>query len=513
MLRLVGLLMLVLLSLGVSSGLDLSPRAHADHGELTVSIASVDDSQHPTVRAVINVDHGGLPLQGLPADQIVATENGATAVIRSLEPVIDAELPIALILVIDTSGSVSGELIAEVQAAAIELVEQLGPADSAALISFADEVTVAQKLTTDHGSVIEAIERLTAFGNTALFDAVGAASRLAALAHIPRSAVVLLSDGAEYGGFSEATRESSLTDIEGAAPFYVIGVGEWVDLAYLQEVADRSGGRYFAAGTVSEIDGVYGTVEELLRSQYVVTLEVAGAAANTAGELTIVVTAGEQSATASKNYLSRRATDEALGSTPVAQSAPIAPVVEPAVETVVVAPAQDQPEAAGDSSLPLRLIPLAVLAIAAIAAVLFRRRQTQTIARVVPPSAVDRRPLRAVAVERAVRQAGYLVPLAVASVTSEVPLGEGPITIGTAEDCRARVETCSGVAAQHARIWQRDGRPMLHHVAAGYQTQVNGGSVEWATLNDGDEIAIGPYRFQFVSQLQSEPATPREASA
>ncbi|MBT5774189.1 MAG: VWA domain-containing protein [Dehalococcoidia bacterium] len=509
MVRLAGLLILVLLSIGVTSGLDFAPRAHADHGELTVSIASVDDSEYPTVRAVINVDHGGSPLQDLPADQIVATESGATAVISSLEPVIDADLPIALVLVIDISGSVSGELIAEVQAAAIKLVEQLGPADSAAVISFADQVTVAQELTTDHSAVVEAIEGLTAFGNTALFDAVGAASKLATLALVPRSAVVLLSDGAEYGGFSAATRESSLTDIEGGAPFYVIGVGQWVDLAYLEEVAGRSGGRYFAAGTVSEIEGVYGTIEELLRSQYVVTLEVAEEAAATAGELTIVVTVGQQSATASKSYVSRRAIDQLSVATPAAQPAPTSAVVESSAVTPVQAPA----EAAGNSSLLLPLIALAVLSITAIAAVLIRRRQTQTRVSVVPPSAVDRRPLRAVTVERAAAQSGYLVPLTVAGVESEVPLGEGPITIGTAEDCRARVETCSGVAAQHARIWQRDGRPMLHHVAAGYQTQVNGGSIEWAALNHGDEIAIGPYRFRFVSQLQSEPATPREASA
>ena len=503
------LLVLVLLSVGMTVGLDFAPVAHADHGELAVSIATIDDSGYPIVRTVISVDHGGLPLQQLSLDEVSVTEDGVSAVVRSLEPVIDADLPIALVLVIDTSGSVSGELIEQVQAAAIALVEQLGPADSAAVISFADEVTVAQTLTTDHGAVSEAIGGMTAIGNTALFDAVGEASALAALADVPRSAVVLLSDGAEFGGFSAATRESSLAGIEDGAPFYVIGVGDWVDLAYLEQVAGRSGGRYFAAGTVAEIDGVYTAIEELLRSQYVVTLEATSEVGGAERELTVIVTTGEQTATASKNYATRQTIEQAPAPIATVQPQPVAPIAQPAENT---AP-QQQPTESGGSSLPLLLGALALLVVVTTASWFFRRRGRLSRRAPLPPSAVDRRPLRAIAVERAVSQSGYLVPLTVAGVETEVPLGDGPITIGTADDCRARVATNSAVAAQHARIWQRDGRPMLHHVAKGLQTHVNGSPVGWAALNDGDEIAIGPYRFRFVSQLPTEPAAPREVSA
>jgi von Willebrand factor type A domain-containing protein/FHA domain-containing protein len=503
-------LALLLFVVGLAMGLERVQVAHADDGGLVVSIASVDDGEYPVVSVVVNVDHGGLPLLDLSADQIEATEGSSLAVVRSLEPVIDSELPIALVLVIDTSGSVSGELIAEVQAAAIGLVQRLGATDSVAVVSFADQVTIAQTLTTDHDAAIAAIDGLTALGNTALFDAVGAASSLAALANVPRSAVVLLSDGAEYGGFSSATRESSLAGIENGAPFYVIGVSEWVDLAYLEEVAGRSGGRYFAVGSAGEVDGVYTAIDELLRSQYVLMLESSSEAGGGERELTVLVTSGEEVASTSKSYISR----QEIAAEPVVESvveAPIEqpPTVEPAVATRVVTPAEEP----GGSSLVLRLAAFGVLLIVAVGIVLLQRRRVTDGSALPPPSTVDRRPLRAVVVERAVREAGYLVPMTVAGVETEVPLGEGPITIGSAEDCRAQVAGCSEVAREHARIWQRDGRPMLHHVADGYETHVNGSIVGWAALNDGDEIAIGPYRFQFVSRLQAEPATPREASA
>lgn len=505
------LLVLTLFVAGIAMGVAPDRVAYADDGELAVSIASVDDSGYPVVRAVINVDHGGLPLLDLSSDQVGATEEGSVAEVSSVQPAFDSEMPIALVLVIDTSGSVAGELIAEVQAAAIGLVEQLGAADSVAVVSFADQVTIVQTLTTDHDATIVAIEGLTAFGNTALFDAVGAASSLAALADVPRSAVVLLSDGAEYGGFSNATRESSLAGIESGAPFYVIGVSEWVDLAYLEEVAGRSGGRYFAAGTAGEVDGVYSAIEELLRSQYVVTLQSAGGAGDGERDLEIVVTSGELSATASRTYASR----QVIAAVPVVTAAAVQQPAEPVVEATAAPPptvaAVIEPAASGSSTM--LYVGAFVLLLAGAGAFLLRRRRRAAGEFALPlPSNVDRRPLRPVVVEHAARESGYLVPLKVAGVEAEVSLDNGPITIGSAEDCRPQVFGCSEVAREHARIWQRDGRPMLHHVADGYQTQVNGSPVGWAALTDGDEIAIGPYRFRFVSRLETEPATPEEAS-
>jgi len=74
-------------------------------------------------------------------------------------------------------------------------------------------------------------------------------------------------------------------------------------------------------------------------------------------------------------------------------------------------------------------------------------------------------------------------------------VGRQPVTIGSGETCAIRLSATPEVAAEHARIWWRDGRLMLHYLATGQQPIVVGGKriIDWVALQDGDEIRIGPY--------------------
>ncbi len=73
-------------------------------------------------------------------------------------------------------------------------------------------------------------------------------------------------------------------------------------------------------------------------------------------------------------------------------------------------------------------------------------------------------------------------------------VGRQPVTIGSGQNCAIGLPAAPGVAAEHARIWWRDGRLMLHHLAPGQQTTAIGGRrVGWAVLDHGDEVCIGPY--------------------
>ena len=56
-------------------------------------------------------------------------------------------------------------------------------------------------------------------------------------------------------------------------------------------------------------------------------------------------------------------------------------------------------------------------------------------------------------------------------VTSDLDEGrlfqvsEKPVTIGTGDNCDIRLPASEGIAEEHARLWWRDGRLMLHHIA------------------------------------------------
>jgi hypothetical protein len=74
-------------------------------------------------------------------------------------------------------------------------------------------------------------------------------------------------------------------------------------------------------------------------------------------------------------------------------------------------------------------------------------------------------------------------------------VGRQPVTLGSGQTCAIGLSAAPGVAAEHARIWWRDGRLMLHHLAPGQLTTAVGGrSVTWAVLEHGDEVWIGPHK-------------------
>lgn len=76
-----------------------------------------------------------------------------------------------------------------------------------------------------------------------------------------------------------------------------------------------------------------------------------------------------------------------------------------------------------------------------------------------------------------------------AGATSRVDLN-GAVSIGSSPDSDI-VFSGEGVAHHHARLWARDGKVMVHHLAAGYETLVAGEPVDWAPLAAGSEVRVG----------------------
>ncbi|NJM85514.1 MAG: VWA domain-containing protein, partial [Leptolyngbyaceae cyanobacterium RM2_2_21] len=84
--------------------------------------------------------------------------------------------------------------------------------------------------TTDKAQLLNVIDTLPFGGQTALYQAGADAVEIAARAPNPRRVVVLLSDGAEFGGISRAARGGALelAEIRGV-PVYTIGLGFGID--------------------------------------------------------------------------------------------------------------------------------------------------------------------------------------------------------------------------------------------------------------------------------------------
>ena len=263
------------LLLGLLLALSLLPRAAAQ-GPLTVQLLAVDSADFPVVTATLSVtDANGLPVRDLPASSFRVTADGRPLPVVQVRTALDAGVGIAVVLAVDVSGSMQGDPLAKAKQVARDFVARLSPADRAMLLAFSDQVRVLQPFTANREALLQAIEGLQAGGNTALYDAVVTAAEAAAVAELPRRAVVLLSDGADFGGLSRASREGSLAAASGrGVPFFTVGLGPQPDRDYLTQLASRSQGRAMYAPTLADLPPVFEEVHALLRSQYLLGLDL-----------------------------------------------------------------------------------------------------------------------------------------------------------------------------------------------------------------------------------------------
>lgn len=278
--------------------------AHAQEPPtLRADIVSVSEDGYPAARAIVNIEDTGSDIKALTIANFTATVGGQPATVLSADLASSQNAPLSVLLLMDSSGSMAGEPIAQSKAAAKGLVAALGPNDRIAVMSFADSVTLVQDYTVDRAAIAAAIDGLTAKGNTALYDATGAAAYKAGTAGSGRRAIILLSDGAQDGVKLKTTRDQALSAVAGAqVPVFAIGEGKSLDVAYLTQVASSSRGRYLEAPKPTDLVGLFASIGELLTSQFVVRFNASAAGGVTESPITITLVAGATSVTAKSAF-------------------------------------------------------------------------------------------------------------------------------------------------------------------------------------------------------------------
>jgi Ca-activated chloride channel family protein len=171
--------------------------------------------------------------------------------------------PVDVVLVVDTSSSMTPDKLALARSAASGFVDLLAlPRDRGAIVAFDSEARTVQMLTTDRSALHTALGSLSTSVGTRID--LGLGEGLAAVAGVDARAgadpvLVLLTDGRPDGG----THQQVLTMAELARDLgvvvYTIGLGEDVDAELLKEVAGQHD-RYFPAPTAADLARIYGAV-------------------------------------------------------------------------------------------------------------------------------------------------------------------------------------------------------------------------------------------------------------
>jgi Ca-activated chloride channel homolog len=200
----------------------------------------------------------------------------------------EAELPLRLGIVIDTSESVTGRFSFE-QRAAVHFLEKVlgGSQDLAFVVGVANSVLLVQDFTSDQERMSHAIDQLAPAGGTALWDAVSFASHK--LASRPETrpvarALVVISDGNDNS--SGATLKEAIESAEHSEVFvYTVSTpaaenGEEqssggdpavVGAHAMKVLADRTGGAAFVPNSLRGLDHGLDEVQQVLRSRYLIS--------------------------------------------------------------------------------------------------------------------------------------------------------------------------------------------------------------------------------------------------
>jgi tight adherence protein B len=256
--------------------------AHALASKLEVS--DVDISQHPRVSLIATVPAG--VGSDLPSSAFTVTEGGTARPIRVERLSQDDSL--AVVIAIDTSGSMAGAAMDAAKSAAASFVRRLRPSTPISVIGFGASA-VAAPFSTDQQETIARIGALEASGETSLYDALVVASSELYATKVARRAIVVLSDGGDT--VSTASLDQALTALHGAGARASV-----VELASdesnhdaLSRIADGTHGRLVAASDASALQAAYGAVAADLLGQYRLTFD---SAANGPTDVVVRVDAG-----------------------------------------------------------------------------------------------------------------------------------------------------------------------------------------------------------------------------
>jgi Ca-activated chloride channel homolog len=261
-------LSLLLLACAVSYAQQPPAQTQSTEPETTLKVDVKLVSVYVTV-----TDAHGAPVAGLQKENFLVQEDGREQKISVFDK--ESALPLSIALAIDTSLSTRHDLPLE-QASAKRFVHTiLRPVDALSVFSFSESVSQSPfGYTADLKRIDEGIDHIRLGAATALFDAVYVASRSLDRRQ-GRKVMVLITDGGDtisridYKGAARAAEEAEalvysiiVVPIENSAGREIGGEHALIQLS------EDTGGKYYYATSMSQLDDVFRQISDELRNQY-----------------------------------------------------------------------------------------------------------------------------------------------------------------------------------------------------------------------------------------------------
>jgi len=237
------------------TGLVLADRGGAMRGPLSIAIGPLIADDTPLTPTSIPFEaRGARGRFAISHGRLLASGTRPMYVEIKVRPgeggeVTPVHAPVAMVLVIDTSGSMAGRKIEDARSSALAMLDEMQPDDMVSVVRFSSQADVLVPLGRVADIRSEArrqISGLKAQGNTDIANALRTADRVLGWTRDGRiGRIVLVTDGRDTSG-APRTTGSEVARTEASRGFTVsaLGIGTDFDDAYLAGISDAGRGNY-----------------------------------------------------------------------------------------------------------------------------------------------------------------------------------------------------------------------------------------------------------------------------
>ncbi|HEY6251520.1 MAG TPA: VWA domain-containing protein [Candidatus Angelobacter sp.] len=241
--------------------------------------ASTDDSTIRVNVRLVNVfttvtDAHGAPISDLNKEDFKVLEDGVPQTISVFDR--ESELPLSIVLEVDTSESTRRDLKLEIASAKKFVHSILRPQDRLSLFQISEDVLQLTRYTADMKSIEGAIDDLQKGAGTSLYDGIYLGAETL-LNRQGRKVMVLITDGGDTtsnASYSSAVRRAQEAE---AIVYSIIIVPVAADAGRntggehaLIQISKDTGGKYYYAESIEQLDTAFRQVSQELRTQYLI---------------------------------------------------------------------------------------------------------------------------------------------------------------------------------------------------------------------------------------------------
>ena len=275
------------------------------------------DAQRFTSRAVavrvdVLVTNGGQLVRGLSAPDFDVRDEGVPQTVSQVEL---EQIPLNLILVFDTSGSVAGSRMRALLEAGKALLEGLRDQDRVALVSFSTRVRLLTPLTSNRQQIRAAFDTLEAHDATSLRDAAFAG--LALRESDPgRTLLLIFSDGDDTSSWLttpkviETAKRTDAVVYAVVVPFqraFWTPQGAMIDTVkkagkFLESLTEETGGRILFASSNWDLRATFAKTLAEFHDRYVLSYTPTGVSATGWHRLEVKLKGKSGKVTARRGY-------------------------------------------------------------------------------------------------------------------------------------------------------------------------------------------------------------------